>query len=265
MSGIPKNLQRGSSSRNRGLAEFHETMGHLRVRRELERLSRLRRPRILEIGSGEGRLLLDLMTALPHAEIVGINKESWPAMQGQRSLLAAARYYRLATPSTLACLELPSVQFCSAESLPFESASVDAVFSQAALHYVEDKAKALSEIWRVLRPTGVALLHLDSKPSVGPDFFQGITPRLIIYNGQRRLSCSSFFSSLRKRGFPIRMWTSHELLAARVFLQMRRNSALSLDLGLVFDKLSSFRLERLDAWQNGAEQLYGYRSVYRIA
>lgn len=50
----------------------------------------------------------------------------------------------------------PDIDWISgeAESLPFADASFDAVISQFGLMFFEDRAKALSEMWRALKPGG---------------------------------------------------------------------------------------------------------------
>ena len=42
----------------------------------------------------------------------------------------------------------------SVEAIPFEDAAFDAVVSQFGLMFVEDKARAIREMVRVLRPAG---------------------------------------------------------------------------------------------------------------
>lgn len=55
-----------------------------------------------------------------------------------------------------------------AESLCFEDASFDWVYSWGVLHHSPDTAKAISEVWRVLRPGGVAKVMIyHSRSMVG--------------------------------------------------------------------------------------------------
>jgi ubiquinone/menaquinone biosynthesis C-methylase UbiE len=55
----------------------------------------------------------------------------------------------------------------SAEAIPFEDASFDAVISQFGLMFVEDKARAIREMMRVLRPAGhLAIAVWDSHERV---------------------------------------------------------------------------------------------------
>ncbi len=52
-----------------------------------------------------------------------------------------------------------------AENLPFDDASFDIVYSYGVLHHTPDTRKALSEVHRVLRPGGTALIMIYRVPS----------------------------------------------------------------------------------------------------
>lgn len=88
--------------------------------------------RILDLGCGDGQLTQRL--AATGAAVTGV--DAAPQMA------AAARARGL------------NAVHASAEALPFANASFDAVFSNAALHWVRDHEAMLGEIHRVLCPGG---------------------------------------------------------------------------------------------------------------
>ncbi len=88
--------------------------------------------RILDLGCGDGKLTAALAEA--GAQMTGVDASA--------QMAAAARGRGI------------PVMEASAEALPFETASFDAVFSNAALHWVRDQDAMLGEVRRVVRPGG---------------------------------------------------------------------------------------------------------------
>lgn len=88
--------------------------------------------RILDLGCGDGQLTERL--AATGAVVQGVDTSP--------QMLAAARVRGLA------------VEHASAEALPFVDSAFDAVFSNAALHWVRDQDAMLAEVHRILKPGG---------------------------------------------------------------------------------------------------------------
>ncbi|MEW6494262.1 MAG: class I SAM-dependent methyltransferase [Cyanobacteriota bacterium] len=76
----------------------------------------------------------------------------------QRAIDATRRRFEL--------LDLKShLQVADAENLPFEDEAFDWVYSWGVLHHSSNTAKAIAEVWRVLKPGGVAKLMIYHKYS----------------------------------------------------------------------------------------------------
>jgi trans-aconitate methyltransferase len=88
--------------------------------------------RILDLGCGDGQLTARI--AAGGVEIVGVDSSA--------AMVSAARARGIAADEA------------SAEALPHAEASFDAVFSNAALHWVRDHDAMMAEVHRVLRPAG---------------------------------------------------------------------------------------------------------------
>jgi SAM-dependent methyltransferase len=99
---------------------------------------------ILDIGCGSGDLAALLARRLPEPRIVGLDLSP--------SMVDLAR--RLQTPDGRLRFELGD-----AASLPFESGAFDLVVSTLSLHHWPNTGAGFSEIRRVLRPGGVALVY----------------------------------------------------------------------------------------------------------
>lgn len=97
---------------------------------------------VLDIGTGPGRLLVELAGRRPDASVVGIDPS------GDMVTMAARQ------AATTGLSGRTSVQQASAETLPFPDASFDAVVSSLSAHHWADVSAAIAEQLRVLRPGG---------------------------------------------------------------------------------------------------------------
>lgn len=94
--------------------------------------------RTLEIGCGAGNFLADLKDKFG-AECYGIDK--FPILTDRTSSLNIMRG--------------------DAENIPIENNFFDFAFSYFTFPYIPDKLKALSEVYRVLKPSGTAIIDFD--------------------------------------------------------------------------------------------------------
>jgi trans-aconitate methyltransferase len=98
----------------------------------LEWLNAQPEERILDLGCGDGQLTAKIVAA--GASVAGVDSS--------HQMVAAARERGIAA------------QVGQAESLPFTDAEFDAVFSNAALHWVRGQDAMMAEVCRVLKPGG---------------------------------------------------------------------------------------------------------------
>ena len=98
---------------------------------------------VLDVGTGPGRLLVELATRRPDIHLTGIDPSADMVGHANRRLEKAA----LAIPG--------DIRVASAESLPFPDEAFDAVVSTLSSHHWADPAAAVAEQARVLRPGGV--------------------------------------------------------------------------------------------------------------
>lgn len=113
----------------------------------LTRLGPLRvGPTIIDVGCSTGHLLFDLRASLPDATLIGVDL-----------VAAGLRKAHLQVPDAL----LLQADVCA---LPLEDACVDAALSANLLEHVPDDQRALSEICRILRPGGRAVIVVPVHP-----------------------------------------------------------------------------------------------------
>jgi ubiquinone/menaquinone biosynthesis C-methylase UbiE len=95
--------------------------------------------RVLDVGTGPGRLVAEIARRRPGLTVVGVDPSA--------DMIGRAR-------SRTAALANAQVRLAAAEDLPLEDDSVDAVVSSLSSHHWADSGRALAEQVRVLVPGG---------------------------------------------------------------------------------------------------------------
>ena len=252
--------------RNRGLDKMEMRFGKNKpIERFIKkRLASKRVVRVLELGFGEGKCLLDLRILFQdkRVELYGVNKTKEGGMYCKSDFLKNAKRFGLNIPKSAL---LPKPFFYDAgEGLRFKSNYFDVIISQIAFPYVGDKSKLLEEFWRVLKPQGKAFLHIDTYETYYPDFLQinKETPRLVIYKNNKLIKLSRYLNKFRKKGFDICF--KKKKGGALRFILMRKTRTKQLKLGLKYDKDASFNLTVFNKEKKMQGVWWGTRSVFKI-
>lgn len=158
------------------------------------RFARAKDLKLLEIGVGAGT---DFVNWVRHGAIAtGVDLTAEGVSLTQE---------RLAAEGLTA-----DVRVADAENLPFSDSSFDVVYSCGVLHHAPDTARAVSEVHRVLRPGGTALIMIYHHPSWVGLMMWGVhcaarlkpwqSPRWAVYQGWlHRLAWSLYLWWLVKR------------------------------------------------------------------
>lgn len=145
----------GASGWSDDLTSFHEEQSSadhpidLASRRRAVAQLRGRLPpraAVLEVGCSSGYLLADLRAAFPDAFVIGADY-----IRGPLEKLAAERPQQ------------PLLQF-DLTRCPMPDGCVDAVVALNVLEHIEDDRAAVREMFRIIRPGGVAILELPAGP-----------------------------------------------------------------------------------------------------
>lgn len=120
--------------------------------------------RVLEIGCGSGRYALSLAESVS-CEVLGLDVNQFAVENANRLAKAAGIFDRV------------RFQVCDvAKSLPFESTSFDAAFSNDVICHIPNRLALLRELHRVLKP-GSKLLFSDALVIGGTISHQEIAAR----------------------------------------------------------------------------------------
>lgn len=224
--------------------------------------------RVLELGFGEGKCLIDLRAMFPEKKIkfYGINDKKKGGMHSRKDFLHNARKFGV----DIKDLQMPYPYFYDAGTgLKFKSDYFDAIISQTSFHYVGDKSKLLEEFWRVLKLGGKAFIHIDNRTyEYDPDFMRinMETPRWIIYSRKKLIKLGTVIDRIRKKGFDIRLISSKNYVGGKVIL-INKNITKPLKLGLKYDKESTIDLNKLIKKKVKPKDhniWWGKRSVFNI-
>ena len=256
-------------SRSRSLADFNAKFGKRVVEDTLrDAVASDESVRLLEIGCGEGRVLMELRKLFPSIEIHGINKKPWQAMKAKKSLIAAGTKYKIFSREEVKNIELPILHFYDAAQLRFPDHYFDVVISQVSIYQVKRKDLLLQEVWRVLKKGARAFLHMDSTCEGYPDFINQETPRFVIYKNNRPYPFKRLINEVRDKDYDITCRIAFgqqgdDANLKRTNIVMKKNTDAGLNFDLTFDELSSFDLSVLGKIFNG-DKIVGYRSVYQL-
>jgi SAM-dependent methyltransferase len=148
--------------------------------------------RVMEIGAGNGRVLMELKKLFPEVEFYGINKEKTHTFYRRESYILTGLRFEIFNREELEGVELPYVVFQDVdfgESIAYGDNKFDVIFSQSTMNHIKYKFELFNEIMRLLKSEGVSL-HTDV---VGINiYYQGV-----------RLALKDALSEMRRSGIDI--------------------------------------------------------------
>lgn len=119
--------------------------------------------RVMEIGAGNGRVLMELRKKFPNVEFYGINKEKTRTFYRRESFVLTALKFEIYTKEDIEQIELPYIVFEDLDfgaKIPYDENKFDVIYSQSTIKHIKYKFELFNEILRVLRPGGISL-HTD--------------------------------------------------------------------------------------------------------
>jgi SAM-dependent methyltransferase len=153
--------------------------------------------RVLDCGCGAGSMTLELATRVAPGEVVGLDLESRVLEQAHASAVAQG---------------IDSVRFeqGDAYTIPYSDGTFDVVFSHSLVAHLAEPVRALREIRRVLKPSGLAAV-IDNDPGtyvVCPSGsamkrFWDLFTRRQRYNGGLQLLPRNLRGALLEAGFAV--------------------------------------------------------------
>jgi SAM-dependent methyltransferase len=169
------------------------------VRQLQKQLAGRAAPVILEIGCSSGFMLRDISQALPHAVVVGAD-------------VVKAPLYKLAEQMP----QTPLLRFDLLQC-PLPAASFDAIVLLNVLEHIEDDVRALQQVFRLLKPGGVAIIEVPA----GPQLYDAYDKALMHF---RRYGMAELVEKLDGTGFGVRRKSHLGCLVYPAFAHVKRRN-----------------------------------------
>lgn len=162
-----KNLQY-NEERSHSLEDFNKKITPYKLQdiiQETYERNRLagEKTRVMEIGAGNGRVLMELKKLFPEVEFYGINKEKTHTFYRRESYILTALKFEIFTKFDIEQIDLPYIVFQDLDfgaRIPYDQNKFDVIYSQATIPHIKYKFELFNEVMRVLRPGGISF-HTD--------------------------------------------------------------------------------------------------------
>jgi len=226
---------------------------------------------VLEVGFGYGRALMELAYKFRNQPVnfhgVTLPSERKPPVTKSEDLIDIAIHYEVAPKENLKKVRPPTIHFYDATDIQFDDETLDFIYSIVTVRFIRQKAHFLEEVCRVLRPGGVALLHLGESQWNYPHSLASkdkqLTPytsRFILKFGQELIPLPDYLKLFEGKGFRFEF-----LKSPRCVLKVTKLDQRLLDLQLNFDSNFSASMKEFLFENTKRPRRGGFRTVYNIS
>ncbi|MDQ7051669.1 MAG: class I SAM-dependent methyltransferase [candidate division KSB1 bacterium] len=258
-------------ARNRSLAEVNYKISKtydLLQRTLTGLLEQKSAARVLEVGFGEGRALLEFAWQFRSQPVsfFGVDKKREPPVLCRSDLAKMALEFGICPPDELAQLRLPDIDFYDATELRFPDEHFDLIYSAVTVRFIPDKARFLEEVCRVLRLGGVAYLHIGQKnwdyPYSRALPQKHLTPynsRFVLKYGDELIPLPAYLQLFEEDRFRFEF-----VNRPRFVLKVEKHRPGRLDLQLQWNDAYSMSMKALPYRHKSGKIQGGFRSVYDL-
>ena len=213
---------------------------------EIIRLGRISSgAKVLDIGCGTGRLTIPLQRET-QAEVYGLDLSAEMLEQAQGKEGAEIVHWIIG----------------DAQALPFLDRSFDFTFMCLVLHHIEDKARAIEEMYRVLKPGGRSFIWTTSHQQIKDHLLNEFFPSLPKIDLARFPAISAIKALMESAGYAdicVETVTFQEWTSPRDYIERVRNRYIS-TLRLIDEEEFAAGIEELE---RSLPQRYGQMMARR--
>lgn len=192
-----QNIKTGDET-SHSLKEFDDKITPLNLEGTIQEIFEKNRlagekTRVMEIGPGDGRVLMELKKKFPEVEFYGINKEKTHHFYRRESFIHTGLKYEIFNRDEIEQIELPFLLFVDLDfgtRIPYDKNKFDVVYSQNVMPFIKYKFEMLNEVMRILKIGGLSV-HADVKD-------------VLVYSDGVVLEWKDALGELRRRGINIK-------------------------------------------------------------
>ncbi|MFQ5450069.1 MAG: class I SAM-dependent methyltransferase [Nitrospinaceae bacterium] len=227
--------------------------------------------KVLEVGFGYGRALMELAYGFRNLAVdfhgITLPSEKKPPLTNSGALIDIAVHYGVASRENFKNIPPPTIYFYDATNLHFENEKLDFIYSVVTVRFMTNKARFLEEVCRVLRPGGIALLHLGESRW---DYPHGLaskdkqltsyTSRFILKYGQELIPLPDYLRLFDGKGFKFQF-----LETSRCVLKITKVDPGQLDFQLKLNPDFSAPMREFLFENTNRPRRGGFRTVYDVS
>ncbi|MAG10871.1 hypothetical protein CMI44_00980 [Candidatus Pacearchaeota archaeon] len=223
-------------TKTRGLKSVKRKIGDiiLVIDKFLEKKKRIK---IMELGVGFGNAIMGLgkKYGKNKVQLIGMNKLKNHGIKTKKDFIKHALDFRIIKKSDLKNIAVPKIIIGDAgEKIPISSNSIDFIYSITTFFFISNKAKAIEEIYRILKPNGRAIIHFKHYVSHFPKEYRNL---FNIRREKNPVKVTSYLKRFKSSGLNLKKTKAK---GTEVLLIEKKKR--SLDLGLRFLKNESYIL-----------------------
>ena len=224
----------------RGLKSIKRKIGD--ITKVIDELQKKRgKIHIFELGVGIGNAIMALSKKYgKRAKLSGMNLKKSHGIKNKKDFVTHALKSKVIKKGDINNISIPSIYIGDAgERIPLKSNSVDFVYSITTFFFVPNKAKAIEEIYRILKPKGIAVIHFKYFIKEFPKDYQNV---FVIKDKEKRISVINYLRRFRKYGIRIKN-TKQKFPGVKILEIIKLKKHLNLKLKI--DEKNSIKLEEI--------------------
>ena len=222
-------------TKTRGLKQVKSKIGD--ITSEIDKLLKKNKQiHIFELGVGVGNALMALGKKYGKRVLLsGMNLKKSHGIAKRSDFIKHSLNCKVIKKSDLNNISCPKIYLGDAGvKIPLEDNSVDFVYSITTFFFIPDKAHAIEEIYRILKPRGIAVIHFKFKVPEFPKEYQNL---FCINKDKKKINIDSYFKNFDDWGIKLK---KTKYPGVRILLIDKIKN--SLNLGLKFNKQKSIKL-----------------------